>query len=256
MLDKMALIGGTTRNAPRLYKIPLDPAGNIPAGTTVWGNDELMFQGSMYRLIVTDANNTLTFGPRLISICGDSPVNLTIPMGMQQGPPGPPGPPGPQGPPGATGATGPQGPPGPPGQPGVGTVLPISFDIQKNFPIPGFTPPVELGASKYVVQQNLTIPDLTLGSHVHVVVTALPTTTEVTVELLRHRQTSPGVGVVNDLLVRVLIPVGGPVTLDTSFTVPLPVSLVPGDLLTCAGINGAQDPGIDSITVGLLTNLV
>lgn len=127
VLDKYALIGGTTRNAPRLYSIPLDSEGRIPDGTEVWGNDELMFEGTQYKATVFDRFETIEWGPQLVPVCGPSPINLNcvIPFCGQMpevpSPPGPgtPGPPGPQGPPGPSGATGPEGPPGPTGATGA-----------------------------------------------------------------------------------------------------------------------------------------
>ena len=75
-LTRAALIGGSTASAPRIYRIPLDATGAIADGTTIWGNDELMFEGSQYRTMVRDALDSIVFGPHLLSICGNSPINL------------------------------------------------------------------------------------------------------------------------------------------------------------------------------------
>jgi hypothetical protein len=76
VLDHHALINGTVKNAPRLYLLHLDDTGALPDGTRVWGNDELMFQGSMYIATLFDQFDTIQFGPQLVPICGDSPINL------------------------------------------------------------------------------------------------------------------------------------------------------------------------------------
>lgn len=76
-LTRPAIIGGTTHNAPRIYRIPLDATGAISPDTLVWGNDELMFEGSQYRTVVLDSLGTIIFGPHLLSICGSSPIDLT-----------------------------------------------------------------------------------------------------------------------------------------------------------------------------------
>lgn len=76
VLDKYALIAGTTRNAPRLYVIRLDDQGAIPPDTKIWGNDELMFEGTQYKATVVDQFETIQWGPQLVTICGLSPINV------------------------------------------------------------------------------------------------------------------------------------------------------------------------------------
>lgn len=76
-LSKYALIGGTSDNAPRFYQVSLDSTGSIPANYQIWGNDELMPEGTTYRRLVFDRLGNIIAGPDQIAICGPSPIALT-----------------------------------------------------------------------------------------------------------------------------------------------------------------------------------
>lgn len=128
-LDQQSRIRGGDKFAPSLYLFALDVNGMIPLGSRIWSNDELMFEGSQYRVKIFDANQKLLFGPQLMPICGQSTIDLrqiiqssalgAMDIALIPGPEGPMGPTGPQGDPGPTGPAGPQGDPGPQGPTGA-----------------------------------------------------------------------------------------------------------------------------------------
>jgi hypothetical protein len=76
-LDQQYFVGGSSRNAPRRYRYPLGPEGEIPADHRVWGNDELMPVGSRYRVTIFNPYDYILFGPQDFTICGDSPIDMT-----------------------------------------------------------------------------------------------------------------------------------------------------------------------------------
>jgi len=75
-LSKYALVGGTTDNAPRFYRIALDADGSIEPDQVIWGNDEIMPEGTVYRTTIFDSEGFIVLGPQSFSICGVSPLNL------------------------------------------------------------------------------------------------------------------------------------------------------------------------------------
>jgi hypothetical protein len=86
-LSKYALIGGTTKNAPRFYQITLDSNGAISAGYEIWANDEIMPEGTTYRLTVYDSSGLIIVGPDQLTICGTAPINLNLPSVTPPTPP-------------------------------------------------------------------------------------------------------------------------------------------------------------------------
>lgn len=76
-LSKYALVGGTSQNAPRYYQISLDTNGFIPANYEIWGNDELLPEGTSYRRTVFDSNGYILFSPLQIWVCGTEPITVT-----------------------------------------------------------------------------------------------------------------------------------------------------------------------------------
>ena len=75
-LSKYALIGGTSENAPRFYRIVLDSTGAVPVGQQMWANDQIMPEGTMYQTTILDVNSEIVFGPLTIAICGPDPIDL------------------------------------------------------------------------------------------------------------------------------------------------------------------------------------
>jgi hypothetical protein len=73
-LSKYALIGGTSRNAPRFYAISLDATGAMLH--EIWGNDELLPEGTTYQITIIGQDGSTLFGPQWFPICGTSPVDL------------------------------------------------------------------------------------------------------------------------------------------------------------------------------------
>ena len=55
--------------------ITLDANGNIPAGTVIWANDELLPVGTYFHVVVIDGTYGKCFDERL-TISGASPINL------------------------------------------------------------------------------------------------------------------------------------------------------------------------------------
>ena len=56
--------------------ISLDAEGNIPAGTQLFGNDELTPAGTYYTATVTSPTFGQVYGPEEWSLVGDSPINV------------------------------------------------------------------------------------------------------------------------------------------------------------------------------------
>lgn len=75
-LERDHRISGGPVNAPRFYWFELGSAGEIPLNQRIWGNDELMPEGSRYRMTILDQFMSIIFGPLSFSLCGPSPVNL------------------------------------------------------------------------------------------------------------------------------------------------------------------------------------
>ena len=57
--------------------ITLDANGNIPGGTTIFANDELLPAGTYYHVVVVDPSFGKCFDERL-TIAGASPINISL----------------------------------------------------------------------------------------------------------------------------------------------------------------------------------
>jgi hypothetical protein len=102
ILEQAAFIGGGSHAAPRIYRTTLDPAGAIPADFRIWGNDEIMPEGSRYQITLQDNLGVILRGPQMISICGPREIDITdllkeTPVIIPPEPPEPPTPPTPDG---------------------------------------------------------------------------------------------------------------------------------------------------------------
>jgi hypothetical protein len=80
-LNHYALIGATpvpliAVNAPIRYQLRLDQFGQVN-NQRIWGNDELMPEGSKYKVEVFDFANSRIFGPQFLQLCGPEPLDIT-----------------------------------------------------------------------------------------------------------------------------------------------------------------------------------
>lgn len=88
-LDRRALIQGGPYNAPNSYRWNFDAMGNLPAGSAIWGNDELMPNGTEYLATIFNSYGDNIWGPQRMMLCGDSPVDISqwVPPCLEPGAP-------------------------------------------------------------------------------------------------------------------------------------------------------------------------
>jgi hypothetical protein len=75
-LSQDAIATGISQIAPRVLAIGLNSLGQIPAGTTIYANDELTPSGTVYIASVIAPGGGLVYGPELLALIGTSPINL------------------------------------------------------------------------------------------------------------------------------------------------------------------------------------
>jgi len=71
-----ATVSGTGQIAPKLLSYTLDASGNVPSGSTIWGNDQLQPNGTTYKASLVAVGGGQLWGPEYLSIAGASPINL------------------------------------------------------------------------------------------------------------------------------------------------------------------------------------
>lgn len=71
------ITSGGGQVAPNFVTVTLDSNGEIPAGTTLWGNDQLTPSGTGYTVIIRDSGSNVVSGPFVWSITGTSPIDLS-----------------------------------------------------------------------------------------------------------------------------------------------------------------------------------
>lgn len=73
---RVGRVGGGPSAAPKCYWFQFDSAGALELDERIWGNDELMPEGSRYKMTIFDAMTNILFGPLNFQLCGPSPLNL------------------------------------------------------------------------------------------------------------------------------------------------------------------------------------
>jgi hypothetical protein len=82
-LSQDATILGLGQIAPLRYYVTLNSEGQIPAGTTIWPNDNMTPSGTYYTATLTMPGFERAYGPEVWQISGSSPINLNnIPAGQ------------------------------------------------------------------------------------------------------------------------------------------------------------------------------
>jgi len=71
-----ATVSGTGQIVPKLLSYILDASGNVPSGSTIWGNDQLLPNGTTYKASLAAVGGGQLWGPEYLSIAGASPINL------------------------------------------------------------------------------------------------------------------------------------------------------------------------------------
>jgi len=71
-----ATVSGTGQIVPKQISYILDGSGNVPAGSTIWGNDQLLPNGTTYKASLAAVGGGQLWGPEYLSIAGTSPINL------------------------------------------------------------------------------------------------------------------------------------------------------------------------------------
>ena len=71
-----AVVSGTGQIAPKIQNYTLDASGNVPASSTLWGNDQLQPNGTTYKAFLNAAGGGQIWGPEYFSVTGASPINL------------------------------------------------------------------------------------------------------------------------------------------------------------------------------------
>src|SRR6516164_11858654 len=71
-----ATVSGTGQIVPKLLSYILDGSGNVPSGSTIWGNDQLTPSGTTYKASLAAVGGGQLWGPEYLSIAGTSPINL------------------------------------------------------------------------------------------------------------------------------------------------------------------------------------
>ena len=75
-LTSDATVSGTGQIVPKLLSYILDGSGNVPSGSTIWGNDQLTPNGTTYKASLAAVGGGQLWGPEYLSIAGASPINL------------------------------------------------------------------------------------------------------------------------------------------------------------------------------------
>jgi hypothetical protein len=75
-LTSDATVSGTGQIVPKLLSYILDGSGNVPSGSTVWGNDQLQPNGTTYKASLAAVGGGQLWGPEYLFIGGTSPINL------------------------------------------------------------------------------------------------------------------------------------------------------------------------------------
>lgn len=77
-LSQPAMItSGGGQVAPAFVSVTLDATGKIPAGTTLWGNDQLTPSGTGYTVTIHNSAGTTIAGPFTWIVQGSSPIDLS-----------------------------------------------------------------------------------------------------------------------------------------------------------------------------------
>lgn len=75
-LTQDAVVSATSMIAPSIISITLDASGSIPAGTVIYGSDELTPSNLAYVVTVAEKGGGQVYGPEFFIISGTSPINM------------------------------------------------------------------------------------------------------------------------------------------------------------------------------------